>query len=133
MAALLLAWKEEHPFLKEAPSQALQQRLMDLDKALHEALDPRNPKRFPKFKRKHTCRESFRYPQGFAFKKNRVYLPKFGWVRFYKAASYPADPKTSLYSRKAPIGSFPCRRSWKLLIRCIRPRQQSVSTSASKD
>ncbi|HSA78013.1 MAG TPA: helix-turn-helix domain-containing protein [Nitrospirota bacterium] len=51
MAALLLAWKEEHPFLKEAPSQALQQRLMDLDKAFHEAFDPRNPKRFPSSRR----------------------------------------------------------------------------------
>lgn len=100
MAALLLAWKEEHPFLKGAPSQALQQRLMDLDKALHEALDPRNPKRFPKFKKKHTCRESFRYPQGFAFKKNRVYLPKFGWVRFYKSRELSGTPKNVTVFKK---------------------------------
>ena len=100
MADLLLVWKKEHPFLTEAPSQALQQRLMDLDKALHEAFDPHNPKRFPRFKKKHKCRESFRYPQGFAVKKNRVYLPKFGWARFYKSREISGNPKNVTVSRK---------------------------------
>jgi putative transposase len=50
MAAKLLRWKKHYPFLKEVPSQALQQRLMDLDKALREAFDPKNPKQFPTFK-----------------------------------------------------------------------------------
>ncbi len=51
MAAKLLRWKKQYPFLKEVPSQALQQRLMDLDTALRAACDPKNPKKFPRFKK----------------------------------------------------------------------------------
>ena len=52
MSKLLPAWKAELPFLNEAPSQSLQQTLMHLDKALDEAFDKENQKRFPVFKKK---------------------------------------------------------------------------------
>jgi hypothetical protein len=47
LSLLLKLWKHEKPFLKEAPSQALQQRLIDLSQAIEEARDPKNPKQFP--------------------------------------------------------------------------------------
>jgi putative transposase len=93
LAKKLLAWKEEHPFLKEVPSQSLQQRLMDLDKALRDAFDKKSPKRFPVFKKKYRSRESFRYPQGFRIEGKRVFLPKFGWARFFKSREISGRPK----------------------------------------
>ncbi|HXY61328.1 MAG TPA: transposase, partial [Nitrospirota bacterium] len=93
MAKKLLRWKKQYPFLKEVPSQALQQRLMDLDKAIWEGLEPKNPKQFPKFKKKYKSVESFRYPQGFEIKKNRIFLPKFGWMRFFKSREMTGIPK----------------------------------------
>ena len=44
---LLPTWKKEHPFLADAPSQALQQTLRDLSRALSETFDKSNPKKFP--------------------------------------------------------------------------------------
>jgi len=93
MATRLLQWKKQYPFLTEVPSQALQQRLMDLDKALREACNPKNPKQFPKFRKKYKAQESFRYPQGFEIAENRIYLPKFGWVRFFKSRDIEGKPK----------------------------------------
>ncbi len=93
MARKLLRWKKQYPFLKDVPSQALQQRLMDLDKALREAFDPKNPKKFPRFKKKYKAQEAFRYPQGFEITKNRIYLPKVGWVRFFKSREIEGKPK----------------------------------------
>ena len=92
-AALLVKWKRQFKFLKEVPSQALQQRLMDLDKAIAEGLDPANPKEFPVFKKKYKSLESFRYPQGFEISKNRIFLPKFGWIRFFKSREIEGTPK----------------------------------------
>ncbi len=100
MAGLLTAWKKEHPFLQEAPSQALQQRLMDLDKALREAFDPKNPKQFPRLKKKHKSVPSFRYPQGFAIDGSRIYLPKFGWARFFRSCAITGVSKNVTVSRQ---------------------------------
>ena len=36
-----------------------------LDKAINEAFDKANPKRFPVLKKRGQSRDSFRYPQGF--------------------------------------------------------------------
>lgn len=100
MATKLLRWKKQYPFLQEVPSQALQQRLMDLDKALREAFDPKNPKQFPKFKKKYRTQETFRYPQGFEIIKNRIYLPKYGWVRFFKSRNIEGKPKNATVTHK---------------------------------
>lgn len=93
MASLLLKWKKEHPFLKEVPSQALQQRLRDLDKALKDAFDADSAKKFPRFKKKYRCLESLRYPQGFQITGSRIFLPKFGWARFFKSRDIEGIPK----------------------------------------
>lgn len=85
MASELLQWKhaEETTFLVEAPSQALQQTLKNLDRALRDAFNKKSPKRFPHFKKKGTG-DSFRLPQGFKIddENNRVFLPKIGWINY---------------------------------------------------
>jgi len=56
LACYLKLWKQsdDWPFLKEAPSQTLQQTLKDLDKAMKDASNPRlRLKKFPVFKKKH--------------------------------------------------------------------------------
>jgi putative transposase len=101
MINLLPGWKDEFTFLKEAPSQALQQRLMDLNQALREAFDKKNPKRFPKFKKKYRSNTSFQYPQGFEIEGNRIFLPKIGWLRFFKSREIEGKPKNVTVSYKA--------------------------------
>jgi putative transposase len=79
-------WKKsiEYGFLKECPSQALQQKLRYLEKAFNDCFDKKQPnKRLPKFKNK-VCGDSFRYPQGLKVSGNQVFLPKLGWLRFRK-------------------------------------------------
>jgi putative transposase len=82
-AGLLPGWKASYPFLKEAPSQPLQQTLKDLDLALRDAFSKKSPKRFPRFK-KRGQRDSLRYPQGVKLQQenSRLFLPKIGWVRY---------------------------------------------------
>ncbi len=101
MAAELLKWKTdpESSFLKEAPSQTLQQTLKDLDKALKEAFDKKSPKRFPRFKKK-GLHDSFRFPQGFRVDGNRLSLPKIAWVRFFKSRDIEGLPKNITVSRQ---------------------------------
>ena len=85
MAAFLPGWKREPCFswLKEAPSQALQHALKDLDKAYSNFFAKRAD--FPRFKRK-GCSDSFRYPEpkqiNLEEDNNRIYLPKLGWLRY---------------------------------------------------
>ncbi|WP_028575467.1 RNA-guided endonuclease InsQ/TnpB family protein, partial [Desulfonatronovibrio hydrogenovorans] len=84
---LLPEWKNEHPFLREAHSQILQQSLIDLDRAyqnffrrLKQGEDPG----YPRYKKKFV-HDSFRFPQGFKVEGRHIYLPKLGWFRFYKS------------------------------------------------
>ncbi|MCX7258487.1 MAG: transposase [Polaromonas sp.] len=77
----LIAWKQEFPWLKESPSQALQQSLKDLDSAYQNFFAGRAD--FPQPKKKGRG-ESFRFPQGFKIDQpnSRIFLPKLGWMRF---------------------------------------------------
>jgi putative transposase len=100
LANMLPAWKKEHPFLADAPSQALQQTLKALDKAIKEAFDKANPKQFPVFKKRSQCKDSFRYPQGFEISNNRIFLPKIGWVGFRKSQYIKGKSKNVIVSRE---------------------------------
>jgi putative transposase len=83
MAAWLPVWKREQDFawLKDAPSQALQHALKDLEKAYKNFFAKRTD--CPRFKRKNSS-DSFRYPDPKQIKldqrNNRVFLPKLGWI-----------------------------------------------------
>ena len=76
--------KSEHPWLKDAPGQCLQQTLMDLDKACRARgtfkVRWRSGRRWA---------PSFRFPDGSRMtveqlnrRYARVKLPKLGWVKF---------------------------------------------------
>lgn len=98
-------WKksDEYGFLKDLPSQVLQQKLKDLDKAFRDAFDKNQPfKRIPVFKRKSQSSDSIRYPQGFKIEQeaNRIFLPKIGWVRYRNSRKIVGTPKNVTVSRK---------------------------------
>ncbi|MHB1900337.1 MAG: RNA-guided endonuclease InsQ/TnpB family protein, partial [Leptospirillum sp.] len=95
LAKLLTLWRssEEYGFLPLGPVHPQQQALKNLDRALWEALDRKNPKRFPRFKRKGEG-DSLRYPDPLQVKLDlatrdpegrnllpRIFLPKVGWVK----------------------------------------------------
>ncbi|CAM3340478.1 transposase [Polaromonas hydrogenivorans] len=81
LANKLPDWKQEFEWLRQAPSQALQQVLKDLERAWKNFFERRTD--FPKFKKKGP-RESFRFPQGFKLDQpnSRIFLPKLGWMRY---------------------------------------------------
>ncbi len=92
----LIGLKGEHAFLREIHSQPLQQSLKDLSRALKESLG--GGKGFPKFKKRGRG-DSFRYPQGTKLDGNRVYLPKIGWVKFWKSQDVEGTTKNTTVSR----------------------------------
>ncbi|ABM38066.1 RNA-guided endonuclease InsQ/TnpB family protein [Polaromonas naphthalenivorans] len=81
LANKLPDWKQEFEWLRQAPSQALQQVLKDLERAWKNFFERRAAS--PKFKKKGQ-REGFRFPQGFRIDQpnSRIFLPKLGWMRF---------------------------------------------------
>jgi putative transposase len=85
LAYWLILWKrsDEYSFLKECPSQVLQQKLIDLDRAFREGFDKSQPlKAKPVFKKKGSG-DGIRFPQGFKIDNRRMFLPRIGWVGFY--------------------------------------------------
>jgi len=95
LAFWLTVWKrsEEYGFLKECPSQVLQQKLKDLDRAFKDCFDKSQPlKRTPVFK-KRGLNDGIRFPQGFKIDNRRIFLPKIGWVGFYKSCEIPGKIK----------------------------------------
>ena len=66
----------ETEWLKEIPSQCLQQKCQDLDTAIKQTFkDNKNRKGFPKFKSKKTDESGIRFPS-FQLKSNKIHLPK---------------------------------------------------------
>lgn len=103
LSKLLRLWKqsEEYGFLIQAHSQVLQQKLKDLEKAFKDAFNKRQPlKKLPRFKKKGSG-DSFRFPQGVKIENRRVFLPKIGWVGFYKSREIPGTIKQTTITREA--------------------------------
>ncbi|WP_419605481.1 RNA-guided endonuclease InsQ/TnpB family protein [Thiolapillus sp.] len=99
----LSLWKqsEEYGFLREAHSQPLQQTLKDLDRAYRDGFDKNQPlKRLPRKKRKFR-QAAFRYPQGVKLDNRRIYLPKLGWVGFFKSRDISGTVKNATVSYQA--------------------------------
>ncbi|PMP88219.1 MAG: hypothetical protein C0173_07535 [Desulfurella sp.] len=92
---MLTFWKstKEYEFLNSAPSQTLQQTLKDLQKAIDSAFTKGNGIGFPGFKKKGKSQNSIRYPQGFKIEGNRIFLPKIGWVKFFKSREITGTAK----------------------------------------
>ena len=83
MASWLVEWKNatETQWLKDSPSQPLQQSLKDLERAYKNFFQKRTS--FPRFK-KRGQNDAFRYPQGVKLdqENSRIFLPKLGWMRY---------------------------------------------------
>ncbi|HCM1965403.1 TPA: transposase [Salmonella enterica subsp. salamae serovar 56:l,v:z39] len=83
MTSWLVEWKNatETQWLKDAPSQPLQQSLKDLERAYKNFFQKRVA--FPRFK-KRGQNDAFRYPQGVKLdqENSRIFLPKPGWMRY---------------------------------------------------
>jgi putative transposase len=122
LANKLPDWKQEFQWLKQAPSQALQQVLKDLERAYKNFFEKRAA--FPKFKKKGQ-RESFRFPQGFKIDQpnSRIFLPKLGWIRYRNSRDILGNAKNITVSQ---TGS-----KWFASIQTEREVEQPVPTATS--
>ncbi len=77
--------RHEYGWIGEVPSQVLQQKVRDLDIAYKNFFEGRAS--FPERKKKGKSSDSFRFPQGFHIDNRRIFLPKVGWVGFFKSQS----------------------------------------------
>ena len=96
---LVTLWREsdEYSFLADVHSQALQQALRDLDRAYINCFEGRaEPPNF----RKKFLDDTFRFPQGYQVDGSRVYLPKIGWVWFWKSRDIAGTIKNVTVSRR---------------------------------
>ena len=101
MSFWLTLWKssEEYGFLNDCPSQVLQQKLKDLEKAFKDGFNKKQPlKRLPKWRKK-AIHNSFRYPQGFKISGNRIFLPKIGWINFFNSRKIVGTAKNVTVSK----------------------------------
>ncbi|EEO0260685.1 IS200/IS605 family element transposase accessory protein TnpB [Salmonella enterica] len=100
MASWLIEWKSvpETQWLKESPSQPLQQALKDLERAYKNFFQKRTS--FPRFKKRGQS-DSFRYPQGIKLDQehNRISLPKLGWIRYRNSREVIGEVKNVTVSQ----------------------------------
>lgn len=86
LCKVLTEWRNDPKmrWLRESPSQALQQSLKDLERAYTNFFAKRTD--FPQFKRR-GFRDSFRLPQGCKLEQenNRIFIPKLGFVRYHNS------------------------------------------------
>ena len=84
-SANLVPLKEENEFLKEVDARALQQSVRDLNSAFDNFFKNRNHFGFPKFKSKHSRKQSYRVPhnngRADALDNKHIKLPKLGKVK----------------------------------------------------
>jgi len=92
---------DEYGFLQEAHSHILQQKLKDLDRAYKDGFDKKQPRKYmPTRKKKHQD-SSFRFPIEVKVDNRRVFLPKIGWVGFYKSCEIDGKIKNATISHQA--------------------------------
>lgn len=91
------ALKKEKEFLKECPSQALQQAVKNMDTA-YKSFFKKNGG-FPKFKKK-GAKDSFRIPVACMIDYDiwMIKVAKLGWVKFYKGHNNQIDGKIKQYT-----------------------------------
>lgn len=113
IAKCLTTWRngESFGFLSESPVHPQQWALKFLDRALKDAFDKSNPKRFPAFKKK-GLHDSIRYPDPEQIKIDlnaedsdgrrllpTIFLPRIGWVKFRKSCIIGGEIRNVTVSR----------------------------------
>ncbi|ASC31887.1 RNA-guided endonuclease InsQ/TnpB family protein [Klebsiella pneumoniae] len=100
MTSWLIEWKSipDTQWLKDAPSQPLQQSLKDLERGYKNFFQKRAA--FPRFK-KRGQNDAFRYPQGVKLDQtsNRISLPKLGWIRYRNSREVIGEVKNVTVSQ----------------------------------
>ncbi|ECA5251725.1 transposase [Salmonella enterica subsp. enterica serovar Lomalinda] len=100
MTSWLIGWKadQETQWLKEAPSQPLQQSLKDLERGYKNFFQKRAA--FPRFK-KRGQNDAFRYPQGVKLDQanSRISFPKLGWIRYRNSREVVGEVKNVTVSQ----------------------------------
>ncbi len=100
MTSWLIGWKAEPEtqWLKESPSQPLQQSLKDLERGYKNFFQKRAA--FPRFK-KRGQNDAFRYPQGVKLDQpnSRISLPKLGWIRYRNSREVIGEVKNVTVSQ----------------------------------
>jgi len=89
----------ETAWLNDVDSQALQQAIRDLAAAFDQFFARRA--RFPKFKTRKRDRLRFRIPQRVKVERNRVYVPKIGWVKLRQSRPLQGRLTSATFSRDA--------------------------------
>lgn len=126
MAANLPIWKREtgQEWLKDAPSQALQHALKDLEKAYKNYFAKRA--NFPRFKRKGSG-DSFRYPEPKQINldqdNSRILLPKLGWLRYRNSREVLGEVRNATVSQSGG--------KWFVSIQTEREIEQPLPTATS--
>lgn len=122
LTALLPQWKEDLVWLKDAPSQTLQQALKNLEASFKNFFAKRAD--FPKFKKKGMS-DSFRFPQGFKIEQpnNRIFLPKLGWMRYRNSREVLGEVKNITISQN--------NGKWYASIQTEREVEQPIHPSSS--
>ncbi len=97
----LMKTEDETSWLKQIPSQTLQQTLKDLDRAYTNFFQKRAE--LPVFKKK-GARDSFRYPDGKQIKldqiNNRIFLPKIGYVNYRNSRTISGEINSVTVSKE---------------------------------
>lgn len=122
MTKHLTEWKKETEWLKESPSQILQQSLKDAERAFKNFFEKRAA--FPCRKKKGRS-DSFRFPQGFEIDQgnSRIKLPKLGWIRYRNSRDISGTAKNITVSQSGG--------KWFASIQTEREVEQPVSTATS--
>ena len=118
LANMLPMWKSEFAWLRESPSQALQQTLRHLDRAFTNFFAKRAD--YPRFK-KRGFGDSFRFPQGFKLDQanNRILLPKLGWLRYRNSRDVLGTVRNITVSNR--------NGKWFVSIQTVREVEQPVA------
>lgn len=97
--------EESTMWLKDVSNQSLQSSIRHMDSAFKRFF--REKKGFPRFKSKKSARKSFQYVDhvNVDFDRSRIYLPKAGWVRFFKNRTFDGKIGTVTVS-KSPTGKY---------------------------
>ena len=92
-----------YQWLSDINSQALLAALMDVESAFKKFFGGAG---YPKFKRKYAAWQSFQAPQHVEATKNKIKLPKIGWVHCVMHRDLPEGKIKTCTIKRAPSGKY---------------------------
>jgi len=92
-----------YQWLSDINSQALLAALMDVESAFKKFFGGAG---YPKFKRKYAAWQSFQAPQHVEAEKNKIKLPKIGWVDCVMHRDLPEEKIKTCTIQRAPSGKY---------------------------